>query len=474
MFSNDTIYAGVSDYGIGTFANRDIKPNEHVMEIPANYTISSFDSFFPYMDIADKVAKQFENDTSIDQINIFKLILNFNYLRYVDRSNRFFRIYFDNLPNYMEYFPFWPEDEKHIVRKFMADPSMNSDLLLHNNTVLDYMFEDIKRVIRRKDPNLVASILSDKRIEEAINLVNSRSYLFSLKGWKAMNNLQEKIEPEDINNIGYVIIPGADGINHDSIRDEHIDASRSNLSFQKGFVAIKSHRKFKKGDEFTINYDRFIGIQEIFKKYGFVPLDSINHNQVYENEYYHFKNSTFEFKQLCLALGACYGGTPDQNTFKIARWTNGMNKGHLNLNRLNYWTGLPMNEYKVIDIFNQIKNDRHSNITEGLSLSKFAHEMYGTVIYAANFRMGIDNLLKMYEMNEAHTDLREIFAITNVKLTVTEHPTTIHQRFRELIKFALLNQHMTAVNLKETQIMMRRNIDNLWIECKQEILENIE
>lgn len=474
MFSNDTLYSSVSHYGIGTFTNKNLRANEHAMEVPANYTISSFDRFFPYMDIADKVAKQYENDTSIDEINFFKLILNFNYLRYVDRSNRFFRIYFDNLPNYMEYFPFWAEDEKNLLKKFMADPTMSSDLLLHNNTVLDYMIEDVKRLIKRSDPNLASLILTDTKVNEAINLINSRSYLFTLKGWKAIHNKLEEIEPEDIDILGHIIIPGADGINHEAIPTDHPDVSRSNLAFQQGFVAIKAGRKFKKGEEFKINYDRYIGVHDIFKKYGFVPLDSINHNQIYAYEGVDMKNSTFELKQLCLALKACVGGDINQSFFRVPKWTNSINEPHLNLDRLRYWIGPEINEYKVIEIFNMLVNRKHSNVTEGVTLSKFIHSFYGLLIYSVNFRTGIDNLLKMYDLNEQHVDLREIFKITNLKLTIREHPPTIHQRFREILKFVLLNQHMVSVNLQRAEKLMDETIDNMWIETKQEILANVD
>ena len=72
-------------------------------------------------------------------INFFKLILNFNYMRYVDRNNRFFRIYFDNLPNYMEYFPFWPEDEKNIIKNpsdiYIASSAYNEK----NNPEIAYL-----------------------------------------------------------------------------------------------------------------------------------------------------------------------------------------------------------------------------------------------------------------------------------------------------------------------------------------------
>ena len=473
MFSNDTLYASVSHYGIGTFANKELKANEHVMEIPANYTISCFDNIFPHMDLVDKIAEQYKEDASIDEINFLRLILNFNYLRFVDRSNRFFRIYFDNLPNYMEYFPFWPDEEKQIVKKLMADPTMSAELLTHNNTVLDYMLEDVRRLVRRKDPNLAGIIFNDAKVNDAINLIQSRGYYFSLKGWKSMNNKLEEIEPEDIYNVGYIIIPGADGINHESVPTEHPDVSRSNLSFQQGFVAVKAGRSFKKGEEFKINYDRYIGVHDIFKKYGFVPLDSINYNQIYQNEGVDMKNTTFEVKQLCMALNACHGHSPHATFFKVPKWTNDINEAHLNLDRIRYWIGPPMNEYKLIDNYNAIINRKHSNITEGIVLSKFIHGFYGLLIYSANFRVGIDSLLRMYELNEQHVDLREIFKVTNLKITISDHPTTIHQRFRELLKFALLNQHMVSVNLMKAEMYMEQTLDGLWVETRKEMIENI-
>lgn len=473
MFSNDTLYASISSYGIGVFTNKNLKPNENAMEIPANYTISCFDRFFPYMDIADQVAKQWENETSIDNINFFKLILNFNYLRYVDRSNRYFRIYFDNLPNYMEYFPFWNEEEKGIIKKLMADPTMGADLLLHNDTNLDYMLEDIKRIIKRKDPNMAASVLSDSRVNEAINLVNSRGYVFSLKGWKVIHSKQEEIEPEDIFNVGYIIIPGADGINHESNHYEHPDVRMSNFVFQKGFISVKAGRKFKIGEEFKINYDPQGGMFDIFKRYGFVPLDSINHNQIYRKDTVNMTSVSFEIKQLCMALGSCMGRHPSQNYFNVPRYTNSFNEAHLNLDRINYWLGPPINQYKLIDCYNMIKQNRHSNITEGIALSKAIHEFYGSLIYATNFRITNDILLTMYDLNEKYVDLRDIFKITNLKLTIKEHPNTIHQRFRELLKFALLNQHMIAVNLQGAEERMEKTLDNLWIETKKEIIENL-
>lgn len=473
MFSNNSLYASVSNYGIGTFSNKNFKPNEHVMEIPANYTISCFDNFFPHMDLVEKVINEYVNETSIDTLNKVKLIMNFNYLRYVDRSNRFFRIYFDNLPNYMEYFPFWPEEEKAILKKLMADPTMSADLLSHNDTNLDFIIEDVIRLVRRKDPHLVATMLTDMKINEAINLIHSRGYVFSLKGWKVINNKLKEIEPEDIYNVGYIIIPGADGINHESHTYDHPDVRTSNFQFEHNKITIKAGRKFKKGEEFMINYDSQGGMFDIFKRYGFVPIDSINHNQIYRNEYVDLSNSTFTIKKLCYALGSCLGRSVHSNVFAVPRYTNQIHNAHLNLDRINYWIGPPINEYKVIEVYNQLKNRKHSNITEGIVLSKHMKEFYGLLIYSTNFRTTNENLLKMYKMNEEHVDLREIFKITNLKINIREHPNTIHQRFRELLKFALLNQHMVAVNLIESEKMMEQTLDNLWAETRAEIIENI-
>ena len=473
MFSDNKLYASISHYGVGTFANSNLKPNEEVMEIPANYTISCFDRTFPYMDLADKVVEQYKHETGPDNLNFFRLILNFNYMRYIGKNDRFFKIYFDNLPEYMEYFPFWPEEEKHIVKKLLHDPLMATDLLLHNETVIDYMLEDLKRLVRRKDSNIASYMLSDVKVQEAINIINSRGYIFTLKGWKVIHNKLNEIEPNDIYNFGYIIIPGADAINHESVPTEHPDVAKSNFAYETGKVVVKAGRKFKMGEEFFINYDKYSGVFEIFKRYGFLPIDSIIYNQMYRNEMVNMTDATLERKQLCMALKACVGNSPNENFFYVPKWTNSLNMAHLNIERMNYWIGPPINEYKVIDVYNQIRNNKHSNMTEGIALSKFTYSFYGLLLYSSNFRTGIDSLLAMYNMNEKHVDLREIFKITNIKIHLKEHPPTIHQRFRELLKFALLNQHMVAVNVKKTAEMLDRNLDNLWIEARKEIIENI-
>lgn len=473
MFSQDKLYASISHYGIGTFSSKAFKPNEAVMEIEANYTISSFDNFFPYMDLADKVIEEYRSTSTSENLNFFRLILNFNYVRYMDRSNRFFKIYFENLPNYMEYFPFWPEEEKLVIKKLLSDPNMGGDLLMHNETDIDYMLEDLKRLVRKKDPNIVSHMLTDNKIMEAINLINSRAYIFTLKGWKVIHNKLNKIEPEDIYEHGFIIMPGADAINHETHPIEHLDVMRSNFDFQQGKVIIKAGRKFKKGEEFFINYDRYSGVFEIFKRYGFFPIDSIKYNQIYKYDMVNMTNTTLEYRQLCMALNACQGRSPQDRVFRVPRWTNSLNLGHLNIERINYWVGPPIDEYKVIEVYKSILNKKHSNITEGVALSKFTYSFYGLLLYAANFRTGIDTLLEMYDMNERKVNLNDIFKLTNIKVTIKEHPHTIHDRFREVLKFALLNQHMVAINVIETAKMLEETVENLWLESRKEILENI-
>ena len=58
-------------------------------------------------------------------------------------------------------------------------------------------------------------------------------------------------------------------------------------------------------------------------------------------------NSTFEVKQLCMALGACQGRSPAENFFRVPIYTNSINNAELNLERMNYWLGPPINQYKV-------------------------------------------------------------------------------------------------------------------------------
>jgi len=191
MLSNERLYASVSYHGVGLFANKDFKPNDVAMEIPANYTISCFDEIFPYKDIVIKVLQKHINYTDLTEINLMFMILNLNYMRYVNNTNRFFKFYFENLPKYKNYLPFWEDQEKVTLRKITGDPLIESELLLHNMTRFDMMVEDVRKELQKVDPGVSLQMFTDAKIDDAINIVFSRAFRFTLKGWKIIHNLTD-------------------------------------------------------------------------------------------------------------------------------------------------------------------------------------------------------------------------------------------------------------------------------------------
>ena len=161
------------------------------MEIPANYTISCFDSIFPYKDIIIKVLEKHIRNNDITEINLMFLILNLNYMRYVNNTNRFFKYYFDNLPKYKNYLPFWEDQEKLTLRKITGDPLIESELLLHNMTNFDMMVEDVRKEWQRVVPGVSMLMFTNAKIDDAMNIVFSRAFRFTLKGWKIIHNLTD-------------------------------------------------------------------------------------------------------------------------------------------------------------------------------------------------------------------------------------------------------------------------------------------
>jgi hypothetical protein len=196
MLSQERLYASMSYYGVGTFANKELKMNDVAMEIGANYTISSFDNYFPYMEQVTEVVLDYaeRNMTEMGEVNTLYLMLNINYLRYVNNTNRFFRIYFENLPKYNDYLPFWDKQEKAFLKKIINDPIIDTGLFSHNETVLDMMLEDIKKKLKKIDPEIVRMVLTDDRIDEAFNIVKSRGFLITMKGYMVIHGLQEYLE----------------------------------------------------------------------------------------------------------------------------------------------------------------------------------------------------------------------------------------------------------------------------------------
>jgi len=188
MLSNERLYASVSYHGVGLFANKDFKANEVAMEVPSNYTISSFDMIFPYKDIVIKVLNKHLNYTDITEVNLMFMILNLNYMRYVNTTHRFFKFYFENLPKYRNYLPFWEDQEKITLKKIIGDPLIESELLLHNMTRFDMMVEDVRRELNKVDRGVAVQMFTDSKIEDALNIVFSRAFRFTLKGWKVIHN----------------------------------------------------------------------------------------------------------------------------------------------------------------------------------------------------------------------------------------------------------------------------------------------
>lgn len=73
-----------------------------------------------------------------------------------------------------------------------------------------------------------------------------------------------------MSNYGYVLVPAADGINHESFETDHPDVEKSQIAYQRGKVVIKAGRKFRKGEEFYINYDPYSTIYDMFRYYGYI------------------------------------------------------------------------------------------------------------------------------------------------------------------------------------------------------------
>ncbi len=158
------------------------------MEIPANYTISCYDNIFPYREVVIKVLQKHITKNDLTEINLMLIILNLNYMRYMNNTNRFFKYYFDNLPKYQNYLPFWENQEKLTLRKITGDPLIEGEILLHNMTNFDLMIEDVRKELYNIDPSISYQMFTDSKIDNAINIVFSRSFRFTLKGWKVVHN----------------------------------------------------------------------------------------------------------------------------------------------------------------------------------------------------------------------------------------------------------------------------------------------
>jgi hypothetical protein len=450
--------------------------NDIAMEIEGNYTISSYDSYFPYLEnISDIMINHLQNNrTTYEEINLITMILNLNWVRYVDTSNRFFRIFFKNLPSTKESLIYWDENEKNILSNIIKDHNIKKDLLFINNTNRDFLLEDIKKQLKKIDPEVIQLILADHKIDEAIDVIYSRSFQISLKGWKIIHGKYSQVDEDDTYDMGYILVPSADAINHETFQSERPDLKETQVKYEKGKVVIRAGRNFKKGEEFMINYAGDISVYQIFRKYGFVPIEALYNNMVWRMEFVDMSQAPVAGRKICLALGACKG-YDSETVFGVPKFTNKFDLAHLSIERLNHWFGHPFVEEKMFDIYNQIVTHTHQNTTEGMALSKFAHSFYGYLLYSSNFKIDITTLTSLYNSNEDSVPMRQ-----NIQEHFLQHKLKLHtdyidnpNRFREILKYCLVNHHIVALNTGEVQKMLNSTLDNLFEELKNEIIEQV-
>jgi hypothetical protein len=203
-------------------------------------------------------------------------------------------------------------------------------------------------------------------------------------------------------------------------------------------------------------------------------MESLNKNMIFKNDYIDMRRSPKEARLLCLALNACHGGTKESEVFMVPKFTNSFSMAHLNVERLNHWIGPPdFTDTKSIEIYDLIMKNKHSNLTEGIALSKLGNSFHGLLLYSANFKTGIQRLLAMYDLNEQNVPLQEIFFRYGVKAYVINDHYELKDRFREILKYCLINQHIIALNTKEVISRLEVTMENLITDLKKEIVHEL-
>ena len=196
-------------------------------------------------------------------------------------------------------------------------------------------------------------------------------------------------------------------------------------------------------------------------------------NHIFDRTFLTIPQSRQDLRQLCIALGSCYA--PDvlgKDNVIVPIWTNSLDMSNLNIARLKHWQDYEINEYRYIDVYNEISTNTHSNITEGLALSEFLNDFYSKILFASQFRSGVKDLLNMYEMNEAGIEINEIFKKNSIKLKLKNPSNDIYFKFKEILKFSLLSMHMTAINFKGLKPLLNKTLDHLLNDVKKNILDD--
>ena len=195
---------------------------------------------------------------------------------------------------------------------------------------------------------------------------------------------------------------------------------------------------------------------------------------IFRNDFVDLSKAPKEARLLCLALGACHGGTKDSLAFMVPKYTNTFSLAHLNIERMNHWFGPPeFKESKIIEIYDLIMKNKHSNLTEGIALSKFANSFYGFLLYSSNFKTGINRLIEMYNLNEQGVPVIDIILTYNVKTFINNEHYELRDRFREILKYSMINQHIVALNTREAIERLEKTLNNLTNDLKNEIVSEL-
>ena len=79
----------------------------------------------------------------------------------------------------------------------------------------------------------------------------------------------------------------------------------------------------------------------------------------------------------------------------------------------------------------------------------------------------------MYDHNEKKLGVKENIQMhgLNNKIKIEKEGYETNNRFREILKYSLVNHHIVALNTRDVQKMMNSTLDNLYEELKKEIVE---
>lgn len=499
-FTNSNLELSQGDYGYELKCKRAYQPEENVMMIQWNDTISSFDTHYhPYNTVIGTILSNKSLSLSDIDIQLINLIVNINYLAYVEPKPsdiKDYLLYQLNLDDYyFDYLPYWNSNLKLLLKKVSGSPIIEKDLFSYNDTILFSVLSSIKSKIHNTlQQHQEQHFLSIQSIKASINLILSKSFVFSLKAYKIISH-SPNVTESDLDVKGYILIPGADLINHKKLSSASKNVIQTQIKYERGSIIIKAGSTFSIGDPFTINYDLFQSLEHFMKTYGFVPIDSLHDNMVFSSSY--FNVSTDIVSRICYVLSACLLSTNQKNIIQVVQYTNQPSFGKMTLHRLNNWQEEPLIKRKMIEVYEKLRLMTHLNSTEGMAMSEYGKEYYGTILYKANFQIPIELLLDMYSQNEKGEDVGDIVNQYNLKgykfnssyddyilkrnvgdkgaqRNELKYKRNLQRKFREIIKYCLVEHHVIALNMGESIERLNKTIDNLVNELEKEIINFFE